>query len=209
MNKQAEAWATNFGEEYTKRNLLTLEEMEQLHVKYYGYSRTKINEQFFNELNRNIRILEVGCNIGTQLTCLQKMGFVNLYGIEISPFACEIAKAKTMNVNIVRANALDIPFKDNYFDLVFTSGVLIHIGENELYSVMKEIYRCSRRYIFGFEYFSEKRTEINYRGNKDLLWKDNYPKLYTTLFSELKIIRLKLYKYIENDNQDIAYLLTK
>lgn len=202
-------WSTTFGKEYTDRNLLNVNEMEELHEKYYGISRTKINEQFLGQLNRNIRILEVGCNIGTQLVCLQKMGFINLYGIELQSYAVELSKINTNRINIIQGNALDIPFKDKYFDLVFTSGVLIHIGEQSLPDVMREIYRCSSKYIFGFEYYSEKRTEIDYRGNKDLLWKDNFPRFYADIFPELKIVRVKLYKYLDNNNQDVVFLLKK
>ena len=167
-SEQANEWANEFGREYTDRNDLSLEDMEKLYRKNYGFSRIEMNERFLTGLDRSARILEVGSNIGNQLLCLQKMGFSNLYGIELQSYAVEISKSRTKNINIIQGNAFDIPFKDNYFDLVFTSGVLIHISPDDLVLVMKEIYRCSRKYIFGFEYYSENPIEIKYRGHGDL-----------------------------------------
>ncbi|KKL49759.1 hypothetical protein LCGC14_2312310 [marine sediment metagenome] len=73
--KQMEIWTGKFGKEYTNRNDLTLEEMEQQDKKNYGYTRTELNNEFIGNLDRSIKILEVACNIGNQLICLQKMGF--------------------------------------------------------------------------------------------------------------------------------------
>jgi len=56
-----------------------------------------------------------------------KNGINNLYGIELQQYAIEKAKALTKRINIIHGVADDIPFKDGYFDMVFTSGVLIHI----------------------------------------------------------------------------------
>lgn len=209
MNKQTEAWSSKFGVEYTDRNFMTVEEMEELTEKYYGISRTKINEMFFKDFRRDIRILEVGCNIGNQLECLQRMGFNNLYGIDISQYAVELCKENSKGINVIRGDGSDIPFKECYFDLVFTSGVLIHINETDLPKVMKEIYRCSSKYIFGFEYYAEKRTEIKYRGNNNMLWKDDFPRIYCGLFPNLMVEKEQLFKYQENDNYDIAFLLRK
>lgn len=50
------------------------------------------------------------------------MGFNNLYGIEINNYAIELSKSRTNNINIIQGYAFGIPFKDEYFNLVFTSG---------------------------------------------------------------------------------------
>lgn len=208
-SKQAKEWANEFGREYTDRNSLTLEDMEKLYRKNYGLSRTELNEKFLMGLNKSTRILEVGSNIGNQLLCLQKMGFGNLYGIELQSYAVELSKSRTKNINIIQGNAFDIPFKDNYFDLVFTSGVLIHILPDDLVYVMKEIYRCSREYIFGFEYYSENRIEIEYRGHRDLLWKEDFARKYLELFNDLDLVKEEKIKYTDNENVDCMFLLKK
>lgn len=118
-------------------------------MKRYGKTRSEINRVFLENLEKDIRILEVGSNIGLQLDLLQKMGFKYLYGIEINEEAIEISKQLTRNIFITKGSAFDIPYKDNYFDLVFTSGVLIHIAPQDIKEALKEIYRVSKKYIWG------------------------------------------------------------
>lgn len=209
MTKQMESWSSTFGKEYTDRNALTLEEMEQLYQKSYGFTRTEMNQEFIGDLDRSIRILEVGSNVGNQLLCLQKMGFKSLYGIEIQKYAVELSKSRTKHINIIQDSAFDIPFKNGFFDLVFTSGILIHIAPSDLELVMKEIVRCSKIFIWGFEYFADDCTEVEYRGNTELLWKNNFAKIFTDIFHGLKPVRERKYKYLDNENIDSMYLLKK
>jgi len=207
--EQMKIWMNRFGTEYTKRNTLTIKEINKLYTKNYGVSRTELNKRFLGKLDRSIKILEVGSNIGNQLLCLQKMGFKSLYGIEINSYAVEFSKLKTKNINIIQDSAFDIPFKDHYFDLAFTSGLLIHIAPNDINIVLQEIYRCTKKYIWGFEYYANQYTEVIYRGKKSLLWKANFPKLYLDLFNDLELVKELRLKYLENDNIDVMFLLKK
>ncbi|MEJ5227563.1 pseudaminic acid biosynthesis-associated methylase [Thermodesulfovibrio sp.] len=211
MNKtpQIDEWSGDFGLEYTKRNSFSLKKFDNSYREKYGLTRTELNRRFLDDLNRGIKILEVGSNIGIQLALLQKMGFENLYGIEINKYAVQLSKKFTKDINIIWGSAFDIPFKDGYFDLVFTSGVLIHIHPSDIKIVMEEIYRCSKKYIWGFEYYSEDYTEIEYRGHKNLLWKANFPKLYTEFFKDLKLVKIEFIKYLHDSNIDVMFLLEK
>ena len=208
-NLQLNNWIEKFGREYTDRNNLSLEELEKLYKENYGFTRTELNTLFLDKIERSKKILEIGSNIGMQLLCLQKMGFKNLYGIEPQDYAIQLSKDKTKNINIIKGDAFDIPFKDEFFDIVFTSGVLIHIHKQNIKKAIREIYRCSNRYIWGFEYYADKYTEILYRGQKNLLWKANFPKIYMDTFPDLKIVKIKVLKYLENNNTDVMFLLRK
>jgi len=209
VTDQMRAWIGEFGKEYTERNALKLEEMELLYKKQYGLTRTEMNSKVIGDLDRDIRVLEVGSNIGNQLLCLQKAGFKNLYGIELQPYAVELSKNRTKGINIIEGSAFDIPFKDRFFDLVFTSGVLIHINPEDITTVLDEIYRCAKQYIWCFEYYAEASTQINYRGHAGLLWKTDFSKLFLTHLSDLKLIREEHFKYLDNDNVDTMFLLEK
>lgn len=206
---QIKKWSSQFGKTYTDRCKASLEELEQLSRRLFGVTRTEMNKDFLGDLNRSISVLEVGTNIGNQLGLLQKIGFNNLDGIDPQGYALEIAKQKFPDINFVQASAFDIPFSDNSFDLIFTSNVLIHIAPKDLSMAMKEIYRCSKKYIWGFEYYAEAMTMIPYRGNNQLLWKGDHVAEYLKLFSDLKILKQKVYKYTDSDNQDKMFLLAK
>lgn len=209
---QAEFWIGDFGREYTERNSHSLEGWNEFYRKTWGYTKIEMNERSLQNIRKESRILEVGCNTGMQLRGLQKMGFKNLYGIEIQKYAVEKAKEFTKGINIVEGNGLDIPFKNNFFDLVFTNGLLIHISPEHLPVIMDEIYRCTSKYIWGWEYYAPTIQEINYRGKKGVLWKADYAALFLKRFPDLKLISYQDYPYVtdpEKGNLDRMYLLSK
>jgi len=207
--EQMKQWSEEFGKEYTDRNYMGDSNFDDLYRKRFGVSRSQLNDEFLSSLDKNLRILEVGCNIGIQLRILQNQGFTNLWGIEISEYALDIARKETKNMNLVLGSALDLPFKDGFFDLVFTSGVLIHISPDDVGKAVDEIYRVSNKFIWGLEYFSEQYETVEYRGNKDLLWKNNFAKLYMERYPDLNLVKEKRLKYLDSDNVDNMYLLEK
>lgn len=210
LTNQLKIWRGDFGKAYTKRNALTIRELNNMYKKMYGLSRTDLNRLFLGKISRSIKILEVGSNIGNQLILLQRMGFKHLFGIEPQRYAVEFSKKRTKGINIIEGNAFDIPFKDGYFDLVFTSGVLIHISPRDIKKTLREIYRCSNKYIWGYEYYSPNYEEVTYRGKKGLLWKADFLKMYLKLFPDLKVVKVKHLRYIsEKDKIDIMFLLKK
>ena len=209
MTEQIKEWTGKFGEEYTDRNTLNLVELDELSHNKTGFSRTEQINEFLSDLGLN-NILEVGSNVGNQLLLLQKNGFKNLNGIEINWYAVEKAKERTKEINIIQGSAFDIPFKDAYFDLIFTSGVLIHISPQDINRVLDEIYRCSKKYIWGSEYFATEYTQVDYRGHDELLWKTNFAELYLDRFPNLQLVKEKKYPYLEDEKLvDQVFLLKK
>lgn len=208
-SNQEISWEGTFRRDYTDRNPADIDEMDELYTTQYGITRTNLNHKFLDRFDRSIRILEVGANLGSQLQGLQKIGFTNLYGIELQPYAVEISKQNTKHINLIQGSAFDIPFKDFYFDLVYTSGVLIHINPDDLKIAMREIYRCTSEYIWGFEYYADKYSEIQYRGRRNLLWKADFRKLYQDGFGDLKLVKEERIKYLDNDNVDSMFLIKK
>ncbi|MHA2427863.1 MAG: pseudaminic acid biosynthesis-associated methylase [Candidatus Hermodarchaeia archaeon] len=210
ITQQQEQWSGFFGKEYTDRNALTVEQMDERFKLQHGISRSELYKLFLRKLERSMRILEVGSNVGNQLICLQKLGFTDLYGIELQAYAVELAKSRTRNINIIQGSGFDIPFKDGWFDLVFTSGVLIHIAPEDTGLVLSEIYRCTNTYILGYEYYADQLTEVLYRGHKNLLWKTDFAQLYLAEFDALELVQEKRLVYIDNvDNTDSMFLLRK
>lgn len=210
VTRQEEEWGGQFGKEYTDRNAFTLDELENLYQDRYGFTRTGMNSEFIGNLARGINILEVGSNIGNQLLCLQNMGFKNLYGIELQSYAVELSKSRTQGINIIQASAFDIPFKDGFFDLVFTSGLLIHIAPDDINAVLDEIHRCTKQYIWCFEYYSDVYTKIEYREHTDLLWKANFSQLFLKHFNNVILVKEEHFRWLDNDNNiDFMFLLQK
>jgi len=202
LTPQEKIWRTDFGENYNIRNMYSNNELDSEYKKAMGISRTEMMQRFVSDFDRNIKILEVGCNIGIMMVNLQEMGFKNLYGIEIQPKAIEHALERTKGLNITEASAYEIPFKDDEFELVFTTHVLIHLDPEKISTALKEIYRCSGKYIFGNEYYADN-------GQNNIAWKRNFSELYSDLFPDLLLIKEERYPYLSNNNVDTAFLFKK
>lgn len=207
--QQTRTWTGDFGREYTDRNAQSPCELDDFYRHIYGVTRRQLNEDFLAEVPKGARILEVGCNMGTQLLLLKEMGFSRLHGIEIQSYALELAQSRLPGADLKLASALSIPYPDHYFDLVFTSGVLIHIAPGDLPRALGEIFRCSRRWIWGFEYYAPQPTEISYRGYDSLLWKMDYSRQYLDQFSDLELVKEQRVAYVGETNVDSMFLLKR
>jgi pseudaminic acid biosynthesis-associated methylase len=210
--QQIEFWSGDFGRDYTDRNTTDHKAWNRQYIEKYGVSRLNMNDEFLKDLPKNLRVLEVGCNTGQQLEALRQQGFGNVNGIELQFYAIKNARNRVHGIPVLQGSGFEIPFKTGSFDLVFTSGVLIHIAPDDLSTIMGEIYRCTSRFIWGFEYYSDSMTEINYRGNTSVLWKADHASIFMRSFPDLTLIKKKFYQYIdgnEHGNVDCMYLLEK
>jgi len=136
------------------------------------------------------RVLEVGCNLGANLRWLATLlPPHHLYGVDVNLSALAELKAELPGPNAVWARARELPFRDGFFDLVFTTGVLIHQSTDALPDVMREIVRCSRRYVLAGEYFAETVTEVPYRDQKGALFKMDFGAEDKRNFPELSLLR--------------------
>ena len=79
-------------------------------------------------INKNSRILDVGCAMGGFLGYLRKRGLNKIYGIDIVEDYVRSAK-KNGNYNIKLGSAEDIPFKDKSMDLLLMDQVIEHSVE--------------------------------------------------------------------------------
>ena len=209
-NEQEKFWKGNFGNNYISRNKFrSQKEFDNFYIRRYGETKKNINLKFLKGINKNKPILEVGCNIGNQLKIFEDIGFKKLFGIDINIKNLKKGK-KNINLNIIESSGFDIPFKDNYFNLVFTNNVLIHIHPKNLDKIFDEIYRVSNKYIFGFEYFNNKLIEIKYRNYKNKLWKGDYANILLKKYKNLRLVKEKIYENKDVKNiYDKIYLLKK
>jgi pseudaminic acid biosynthesis-associated methylase len=173
---QLALWRSEFGRSYTDRN--DREKPERVD------SWRRVIEGI-----SPVRALEVGCNVGWNLEYLRRLGVPELYGIEPQPYAVERARWRGPAFGVLQGTAFDLPFKDGYFDLAFTSGVLIHIAPESIGNALDEIYRVSRRWIVAIEYDAPTEQEIKYRGHEAALWKRDHGVLWQSRYPQLKRVR--------------------
>ncbi|HBE73717.1 MAG TPA: class I SAM-dependent methyltransferase [candidate division Zixibacteria bacterium] len=109
-----------------------------------------------NTGGKNDSILEIGCNVGRNLNCLRKNGYVRLSGIEISENAVKYMKDHypelydSVTIHNVAIENVIKKFNDLEYDVVFTMAVLEHLHWDSEW-VMKEIARISKKAIITIE----------------------------------------------------------
>ena len=88
--------------------------------------------------NRDIKILDIGCGTGQFLYFLNKEGYKNCFGIDIS--AEQIAFCKEHKItNVFNIDAFEF-LKDKKFDLIVLNDSLANINKERLFVFLKLIY---------------------------------------------------------------------
>lgn len=77
------------------------------------------------------RVLDVGCGNG-RLFEMFKGKDVNYVGVDVSKKLVRIASSKYGSAEFKMASGLDLPFKDDSFDAVFSVAVLHHVPSKKL-----------------------------------------------------------------------------
>ena len=142
-------------------------------LKYWGF------DKFKGKL-----VLDVGCGPGW-ITVQYSLGGAVVHAVDITSAAVELTKKqiayKNASAEVREGNAENLPFKDDYFDLVVSSGVLHHTSDTckamaEAFRVLKPggaakitLYRkgiLHSKYIFGATKNIMKLISLRHPGAK-------------------------------------------
>lgn len=94
---------------------------------------------------RGLRVLEIGCGLGTDGAQFAEAG-ADYTGVDLTDAAVELARKRfelfDLSGKFQTADAENLPFADESFDLVYSHGVLHHTPETA--KAIKEIHRVLR-----------------------------------------------------------------
>jgi len=74
--------------------------------------------------SRNSRVVELFCGSGRNLSCLRKMGFVDLHGVDLSPRLLSLHQG---NAKLSVGDATRLMFPDAWADIVIVQGGFHHL----------------------------------------------------------------------------------
>ncbi len=110
-------------------------------VFLYG-RKLVLNEliSILDKLPKGSKVLDVGCGTAHLTHWIKERGF-DVYGIEPSTEMYHYAKLNFPEIEIKQAISSEIPYPDNYFDLVVAFEVLRYLDKNENRKTFKEFHR--------------------------------------------------------------------
>ena len=102
----------------------------------------------FYALKSNCKILDIGCGKGYLLyDFLKVIPEAEVHGIDISSYAINNSKDEIKD-RIKLGNATNLPWPDDYFDLVISINTFHCLHSYELEKALKEMERVSKKYKY-------------------------------------------------------------
>jgi ubiquinone/menaquinone biosynthesis C-methylase UbiE len=142
-----------------------------------GYGGYNYNARFWTDvvqdmikhwgLTNESSVLDVGCGKGFMLHDLKKaLPGLTVKGIDISPYAIENSM-EDMKPFLQVANATDLPFEDNSFDVVIAINTVHNLEKDECFKAVKELERVGKKgkFITVDAYHNEEEKKRMYMWN--------------------------------------------
>lgn len=116
--------------------------LERFHWWFVG--RRKLFKALFSfmGLQNDLRVIDVGCGVGSNLRLLQSMRS-KLVGIDSEMYSLLHTKKSLSAVPLVNADVMKLPIKTDCVDLILASDILEHLDEDTI--GIREIYRTLKR----------------------------------------------------------------
>ena len=127
------------------------------------------------KLSNNSKILDLGCKKGFIMKDLKiLLPKATVWGIEDHKYPIQKAE-KEIKSKIILSKYYDIPFSDNYFDLVIGFSSIYRYNFQDVVKTIKEIKRASKKSFF---------TVASYNSGKEKEIFDSWTLLGTTFLSK-------------------------
>lgn len=141
-DKEAERWDDNI------KNPNHYVNFENGYTRFLDFIEAEIPK-----VNKKLLALDSGCGTGVITDELNNKGY-SVVGVDISSKMLQFAHKSDADRKYQLANSLDIPYEDEYFDLVCSRGVLIsHVGKKytELFiNEHKRVLKQNGMFVFDF-----------------------------------------------------------
>jgi len=128
-------------------------------------------------------VLDVGCAKGFMLHDMAELiPGITVKGVDLSEYAIENS-IEDMKPHVQVANAKNLPFEDNSFDVVISINTAHNLDRNECAAALREIERVSREnsFVTVDAYRSEEEKELMYAWNltaKTIMHEDEWLRFF-------------------------------
>lgn len=192
MVSQIEGWAGEFGNQYQDRNSTSWKSVKN-RARMFGdifESMEKANRADPKPKAFPESVIEVGGGCGDNLRAIDMIYERSRTPIKLMSCDPNEAARKAMAdvASVMPGDLSSLPYQDDSADLVFTSGVLIHVPPDRLEKAMAEIHRVARRWVLSIEYYNVTPEEVSYRGRDGMMWRRDWGEEWMTKYPDLKLL---------------------
>ena len=137
-----QAWQTAFGKREMAMSVLDYERYWELQKPGTGVDPLSRETSFFNHIEENSTVLDIGCGTGRFLGyLLEKKRGVRVLGLDVAEEAINTARERGINCQVADVSSPDFELIESY-DYIVIAEVLEHIPNPEtLLLKLKENYR--------------------------------------------------------------------
>ena len=141
-------------------------------------------------------ILEAGCGTGRWISSLEDTS-KKIFGLDYSFDMMKISKSDNTHLNLVNADAVHIPFKDNFFDLIFCVNAIHHFLDKEKFisECKRTLVKSGMLAVFGVDPHIDKDWYVY--DYFDSVY-ENDLKRFPSMYQLKKILHCQNFEMIEN-----------
>ena len=115
--------------------------------------------------SKNKKVLDLGCGGGNNIKFLAEENY-NIHGIDSSKTAVELTKKqckKKYRNQIILGDFKNLPYKNNFFDLIIDRMSITHNSEKDIEVIINEVWRVMKKNaIFIGSFHSNKNPQLKY-----------------------------------------------
>lgn len=138
LKDQKKLWFDIFKKQYYVENYPS-EQIVRFLMRYKKNKKNKLNQ---------FKVLDLGCGIGRHALLASEIGF-DSYAIDVVSSSINIVKNKSMEnnlkVNCQIGSMNDLPYNDNFFDIIISFGVFDHVLFDDAKKGINEIQRTLKK----------------------------------------------------------------
>ncbi len=180
-----------------------------MEIDWNNYNKNKKTTSFpLFLLEKYIKgnVLDLGCGEGVYIKRIKKINHsINAYGVDISSEIIKKAKKEASDIDFQSASVYQLPYLDNFFDLIYSIDVIEHLDNPE--KMLKEVkrilkpggifiiqtpnYPIKRVYDF-YNVVSKKNWRHSFKDDPTHIYKFNTFKLKSMCQKFFKIVDLRV-----------------
>ncbi len=190
-----ELWGENQGVENPSR------------MGWHKYLRARVAN------GREIRALEIGFGSGVDYYALDREGLldkgkVEYFGADVTHKFVDYAKDNFTKMKPVLTNGYDLPFEDNFFDVVYLRHILEH--QTHYRPLLSEIFRVCRGHVYLVFFIALSDEECDSIRPSESFYHNVYSrKHFYSFVKQMGYVPNEIGTYCKNGKTDQIFILTQ